>query len=183
VAGESAASWLDLGPTFIRRVLLTTLWVGIVGFICVAVYIGLRSGLSWAVGVALGMADLALLDALLREAIGQRRKIALLIYSVLKFGVIYAAGALLLFRVRLAPWPLLIGFSLFLAIAIMKVFGRLILTTPQLSRDREGPGGAYLRRAPGLGAGGHPGHATAGHSIHSPVGSRTPNVHQKEVRP
>ena len=157
MAGESAAGWLDLGPTFIRRVLITTLWVGVVGFLCIAVYIGFRSGFSWAVGVALGMADIALLDALLREAIGRRRKVALVIYGILKFGAIYAAGALLLFRARLAPWPLLIGFSLFLAIALLKVLGRLLLTTPQLRRDREGPGGVYLRRAPGghLPADGH----------------------------
>jgi hypothetical protein len=142
-------SWLDLGPTFIRRILVSTLWVGIVGFLCIAVYIGVRSGLAWAVGVALGMADLALLDALIREALGRQRKLALAVYGVLKFGVIYAAGALLLFRVRLAPWPLLIGFSLFLGIALLKVLGRLVLASAPLSRDREGPGGAFLRRAPG----------------------------------
>ncbi len=149
MAGESAAGWLDLGPTFIRRVLLTTLWVGLVGFLCIAVYIGIRSGLAWGVGVALGMADLALLDALIQEALGRQRKLALAIYGVLKFGVIYAAGALLLFRFRLAPWPLLIGFSLFLGIALLKVLGRLVLTSAPLSRDREGPGGEFLRRAPG----------------------------------
>lgn len=148
MAGESAASWLDLGPTFIRRVLITTLWVGLIAFLCISIYIGLRSGLSWIVGVALGMADLALLDGLLREAIGRRRKAALLIYGVLKFGAIYAVGALLLFRLRLAPWPLLIGFSLFLGVALLKVLGRLLLTAPQLARDRDGSGGAYLRRSP-----------------------------------
>jgi len=149
VAGESAAGMLDLGPTFIRRVLITTLWVGAISFLCVAVYVGLRSAVSWGIGVALGMADLALLDALLREAMGRRRTKALVIYGILKFGAIYATGALILFKARLAPWPLLIGFSLFLAIAIMKVLGRVVLSAPPLTRERKGPGGAFLRQAPG----------------------------------
>ncbi len=147
---ESAGSGLlDLGPSFIRRVLWTTLWVGAVAFLCIAVYIGLRQAASWGVGVALGMADLFLLDALIREAVGRRRPRALVVLGVCKFGAIYAAGVLLLWKARLSPWPLLAGFSLFLAIALLKVLGRLVLSAPPLTRERTGPGGPYLREAPG----------------------------------
>jgi hypothetical protein len=142
-------NWLDLGPTFIRRVLITTLWVGAVAFLCIGVYVGLRSGISWAIGVALGMADLALLDALLKEAIHRRRTKSLVLFGTLKFGAIYAAGALLLLEAGLSPWPLLAGFSLFLAIALLKVLGRLVLSSTPLMREREGPGGPFLRQAPG----------------------------------
>lgn len=151
MAADSAGHWLDLGPDFVRRVLITTAWVGTVGFLCVAVYIGLRQGAAWAAGVALGAGDLYLLNALIREAMRGRRRRALVLLGFLKFAGIYALGALLLFGLRLAPWSLLAGFSLFLAVALLKVLGRLVLASPAMQRERDGAGGPYLRKSPGGG--------------------------------
>jgi hypothetical protein len=148
VAGEGAARWLDLGPTFVRRVLITTGWVGALATICIAVYAGLPHAAAWIAGVALGVAELFLLDALIRETIGARRRSMLVIYGILKFAGIYAVGAAALFALHLKPWFLLSGFTLFLAIAILKVLGRLLLTAPSLQRERHGPGGRLLRNGP-----------------------------------
>lgn len=146
--GETAARWLDLGPTFARRILVTTAWVGLVVFLCIAVYFGLPNAAAWIAGVALGSADLFLLDALIREVVGARRRSALAVYGLLKFLGIYAAGAVCLFVLHLKPWTLLAGFTLFLAIALLKVFGRLLLSTPAMQRERGGPGGPLLRSGP-----------------------------------
>ena len=148
VAGEGAARWLDLGPTFVRRVLITTGWVGAVASICIAVYVGIPHAAAWTAGVALGVAEIFLLDALIREAIGARRRSVLAVYGVLKFAGIYAVGAIGLFVLHLEPWYLLSGFTLFLAIALLKVLGRLLLSAPALQRERKGPGGHLLKSGP-----------------------------------
>lgn len=148
MAGEGAARWLDLGPTFVRRVLITTGWFGAVAFLCIAVYLGLPQAIAWVAGVALGVAELFLLDALIREATGTRRRSVLAVLAILKFAGIYAAGAVGLFVFHLKPWYLLSGFTLFLAIALLKVLGRLLLCAPGLQRERKGPGGHLLRSGP-----------------------------------
>jgi len=147
-AGETAARWLDLGPTFVRRVLVTTGWVGLISFLCIAVYIGLPQAGAWIAGVVLGAAELFILDALIREAIGPRRRAALVAYGLLKFAGIYAVGAACLFALHMRPWFLLAGFSLFLAIALLKVLGRMLLSTSSMQRERRGPGGRLLRSGP-----------------------------------
>ncbi len=128
--------------------LVTTGWVGAVAFLCIAVYIGLPSAAAWIAGVALGVSELFLLDALIREAIGARRRAALVIYGTCKFAGIYAAGAVGLFVLHLGPWYLLAGFTLFLAIALLKVLGRMILSAPALQKERKGPGGHLLQNGP-----------------------------------
>ncbi len=149
MASDQARHWLDLGPDFIRRVLVTTAWVGGLGFLCLAVYLGIRQAASWGAGAALGAADLYLLDALIREAIRGRRRGVLVLLGFLKFAGVYAVGALLLFALHLAPWFLLAGFSLFLVVALLKVLGRLLLATPAMQRERQGAGGPLLRKSPG----------------------------------
>lgn len=151
MAGDAASRWLDLGPNFIRRVLITTAWVGGLIFICLGVYLGLPKAGAWIAGVALGMLDLFLLNQLLLEAIGQRRKAALVTYGVLKFAAVYAIGAVLLFVAHLKPWFLLTGFTLFLAVIFLKIAGRLVLTAPGLQKERHGAGGPLLRNSPGQG--------------------------------
>lgn len=147
-AGEGAARWLDLGATFVRRVLITTGWVGALAGLCIAVYLGPPQAAAWAAGVGLGAAELFLLDSLIREAIGARRRPVLIFLGLLKFAGIYAAGGLGLFVLHLRPWYLLGGFTLFLAIALLKVLGRILLSAPAIQRERKGPGGHLLRSGP-----------------------------------
>lgn len=148
-AGESAGGWFDLGPGFIRRVLITTGWLGAVSFLCVASYVGIRPGASYLAGVIIGSADLFLLDALLREVIGPRRRWALALYGIAKFAVVYGVGAVLLLCLHLRAWYMLAGFSLFLLVILLKILGLLLLNTPAMSRERKGAGGPLLRDGPG----------------------------------
>lgn len=146
--GKTATSWLDLGPGFVRRVMITTIWFGAVSFLLLGFYIGLFPAAAWIVGVALGIADLALIDLLIREAIGERRRRVIAVYFVLKTVVLYAAGAAALLWLNLNPFFLLAGFTLFLAVALLKVLGRLALSTSWMLKSRKGPGGPLLRNSP-----------------------------------
>lgn len=149
VVGQSATSWPDLGPTFIRRVAITTGWVGLIAALCLSVYAGIFPALSFLAGVVLGIADLLLLQGLIREALLAKRKLLIAVYFLMKFLVLYAIGGILLFVLHLAPLYLIIGFSLFLAIVLLKVLGRLLLSSRWMRTERNGAGGPYLRNSPG----------------------------------
>ncbi len=143
--------WSDLGPGFIRRVLLTTAWLGGISFLCLAVYLDLHKAVSWTAGVALGIANLLFLNGLVKEMLrptGGRPRV-LLLYALLKFPAVYLIGAAALIRFDLHPLFVLGGFSLFLAVAFLKVLGRLLLGTSWMARKQKGPGGPLLRGRPG----------------------------------
>lgn len=128
--------WTDLGPDFIRRILRTTAWVGAVVSLCASVYLGILPAVAWTAGVALGMADLAVLDLLLRELLGRRRPVALVLAFLAKFAGLYAIGAALIFWARLPALALLAGFPLFLGVAVLKIAGRLLLSARWMSSQR-----------------------------------------------
>jgi hypothetical protein len=140
---------LDLGPTFIRRTAITTVWLGGIAFLAIGVYLGLSRALAFLAGVALGIADLLLLHALIHEALFLKRLSLLAIHFAGKFVAIYGLGAIAIVLLRLSPWYLLAGFSIFLVVAILKVLGRLVLSTRWLSTERDGAGGPFLRNGPG----------------------------------
>jgi len=145
--GAEGTRWAELGPGFVRRVLITTSWLGVLVALCVAVYIGLPKAAAWGAGLLLGIANLLSLNGLFKEMLrpaGGRTK-ALIAYVALKFPAIYLAGALALIKLRLDPLYLLAGFSLFLAVSLLKVLGRLVLSRRWMSGERRGPGGTLLR--------------------------------------
>lgn len=148
VASDAAFRLAELGPGFVRRILVTTLWVGAIAFVSVGVYLGIPKALAWGSGLILGLANLWLLDGFLREMLrpdGARVR-SLVIFALLKFPAIYLLGAAALVRGRLDPLFVLCGFSLFLVVALLKVLGRLTLTVSPLARDRSGAGGPLLRK-------------------------------------
>jgi hypothetical protein len=129
-------------------VLITTAWLGAVCFLCIGFYIGLAMAVAWAAGVAFGIADLTLINGLIREATGRQRRSILAILFVLKTVVLYAVGAVALFLLELNPFFLVAGFSLFLVVIVLKVLGRLLLSSRWMRRERRGPGGSLLRDSP-----------------------------------
>lgn len=151
VPGGSAYRLGELDPRFIRRVLWTTAWFGGVAFICIAAYANLPKGLAWGAGVILGLANLFFLDGLIAEMLRPEggRAGVLIAYVLLKFPAVYVVGAAALIRFRLDPVFVLAGFSTFLLVALLKVLGRLLLTSRWLARERKGAGGAFLRSSPG----------------------------------
>ena len=100
-------------------------------------------------GVALGLADLSLINGLIREATGRQRRLILAVLFVLKTIVLYIAGAVALFLLHLNPFFLLAGFSLFLVIVVLKILGRLVLSSRWMRNERKGAGGSLLRDSPG----------------------------------
>ena len=148
MVGQSATGWWDPGPGFVRRVLITTAWLGTVCFLCVGFYIGLGMAIAWVAGVALGLADLSLINGLIREATGSQRRSILAVLFALKTVVLYAVGAVALFLLDLNPFFLLAGFSLFLVVIVLKVLGRLLLSSGWMRTERKGPGGSLLRDSP-----------------------------------
>jgi hypothetical protein len=149
VEGQRATSWWDFGPGFVRRVLITTSWLGAACFVCIGFYVGWPQSISWLSGVFLGLADLFLINALIHETITLQRKSVLAIYFVLKTVVLYVIGAVALFRLHLSPLFLLTGFSLFLLVVLLKVLGRMALSSRWMMNERKGPGGGLLRNSPG----------------------------------
>ena len=147
--GQTATNWLDLGPGFVRRVMITTTWFGAVSFLFLGFYIGLIPAAAWIAGVALGVADLALIDLLIRETMDARRRRVIAAYFALKTVVLYAVGAVALFWLKLNPFFLLAGFTLFLIVAVLKVVGRLVLSTQWMLNALKGPGGPLLRNSAG----------------------------------
>jgi hypothetical protein len=126
----------------------TTGWVGVVAFLCIAVYVGMRPAGAWIAGVALGMADLAVLDRLLRELLGRRRPGALAAAFLVKFAGLYALGAALIFLAHLPAVPLLAGFPLFLGIIVLKVAGRMLMGARGTPSGRGGDGSGWKEARP-----------------------------------
>ena len=146
--GQGATGWYDFGPDFVRRVLITTAWLGAVCLICIGFYVGWAPAMAWIAGVALGTTDLLLINALIAEAITLRRKAVLALYFALKTVVLYAIGAIALFQLHLSPLFLLAGFSLFLVVVFLKILGRLVLSSRWMMSERKGAGGPLLRNSP-----------------------------------
>lgn len=149
MVGKTSSRWLDLGPTFVRRVLVTTVWLGVLVSVLLSFYAGRAPAAAFAVGAAIGACGLFLLERLVREIFGGGRKSRLALLLAAKFGLLYAAGAWALIGLDLKPLPFLFGFSLFLLVASLKVAGRLVLSTRWMQTRRDGPGGPFLRQGPG----------------------------------
>lgn len=148
VEGQRASGWYDFGSDFVRRVLVTTAWLGAVCLACIGFYVGWAPAMAWIAGVALGIADLLLINALIAEAITLQRRPILAVYFVLKTVALYAIGAIAMFRLHLNPVFLLAGFSLFLVVVFLKILGRLALSSRWMMRERKGAGGPLLRDSP-----------------------------------
>jgi hypothetical protein len=144
-----ASVWWDPGPGFVRRVLITTAWLGGVCCLCIGAYVGFGPAIAWVAGVGFGLADLALINGLIREATGRQRRPVLLALFGLKTVALYASGAVVLFVLGLDPLFLLAGFSLFLVVVVLKIAGRMLLSSRWMEADRRGPGGSLLRDGPG----------------------------------
>ncbi len=152
MVGKTVTDWLDLDPGLIRRVIATTTWLGVLLFLIGSVYIGFVRAGTWGLGVLLGVADLILIRGLIRALIHGAPKWRFALYFVTKSVVLTAVGALFLLEWKLDPVLLASGFSLFLGVAILKIFGRLLLASRWMSVERQGTGGRFLRESPGAGS-------------------------------
>lgn len=174
----------DFGPGFLRRVRIATAILGTLGALVLAVYIGYREAAAALSGVALSLVNLTLLENLFHWLLvpprsGQRagagqtaaeaqdpsvvrspdrnRMLHVLLALGLKLPLLIGGALLILGPLRLPPLWFVAGFSLVLAVILLKAAGGLLssrtapqerwrwvdgrLTPPQRSalRDEGGP--------------------------------------------
>lgn len=119
----------DLGPEFLRRVRTATALLGGIGVLYVALYAGWAAALGAVAGVFLSLINLSLLAYVFGRLLrpdprwGYRIGIAL----VLKVPVLFGGAALALFVFHLPALWFSLGFSLMLAVIVLKVLGRFLL--------------------------------------------------------
>jgi hypothetical protein len=133
---------------FVRRVLITSAWLGALVVLVGGVYLGTRWGLGFAGGALVGAANLVFLTVLVRETVrlGKRRYGRILAILALKIPIVYGGLAgLLIWRVP-ATVAVVLGFSLPLIVITLKAAGRAIFQSGLLGRA---PRGSLRDRLPG----------------------------------
>jgi len=116
--------------TFIYRCLRATAVLAALGFLFGATYRGLPFGLALLVGAGWGILNLLLLTKLLEGVVSRSlpgeggastRRLVLL--ALVKFPLLYGGGWLLLKATDLPPGGLVAGFTLLLAVVLLRVLG------------------------------------------------------------
>ena len=130
---------MTIGLDFIARTLRTSAIVLLIFLPFGLLYLGVYPTLALFSGAVWGLVNLIFLSQLIRTVItpgkvDTGRAIGL---AVIKFPLLYLAGYFLVTVKQFDPLLLLAGFSLFLAVMLLKVLGRVILGLDnQQSRNR-----------------------------------------------
>ena len=123
----------------IRRTLITTAWLGALACLVAWTYWGGSRALAILAGLVLGSANLVFLTALVREFVrlGERDAVKIAVLFASKMLVVYGGLAALLLTRRLSVLALVGGFSLPLAVIVLKAGGRALQAT-RLFRTADG---------------------------------------------
>ncbi|MFZ5979458.1 MAG: hypothetical protein ACOYVF_02400 [Candidatus Zixiibacteriota bacterium] len=118
-----------MGLDFIDRTLKTSAVVLLIFLPFGVYYFGVFPALAIMSGAVWGLVNLIFLAHLIRTVIRSdkidiKRAVGL---GVIKFPLLYASGYFLLTIKEFTPLNLMIGFSLFIAVMLLKVLGRVIL--------------------------------------------------------
>jgi hypothetical protein len=122
---------LTMGVEFIYRVIKTSLVLAVLGFLFVTVYYNFRFGGGILVGAIWGCLNLLFLTNLITEVFTpgkEVRKGKIILISVVKFPLLYAAGYVLLWIKYFPAESLLIGFTLLFVVMFLKAMGRWFLS-------------------------------------------------------
>jgi len=114
-----------VGAEFVGRVVKATAVVAALAALFCATYLSPRVGLGVAAGAAWGCLNLLVTGSVVRALVSTERrgKLRILMLSLVKFPLLYAAGFLLL-RARVSPPESLVsGFSLVLLVIFLKALG------------------------------------------------------------
>ena len=118
-----------MGLEFLDRVRTTSIILGLVTALFLAVYLDLGCGGAWLIGIAWSLANLHFIAGLMKHILTKEkrsyRKIALLM--AVKFPVLYAAGFFLLQSGVLPITGLLAGFIWPFFVTTMKALGRAVM--------------------------------------------------------
>lgn len=125
------AGELELDPGFVRRTVITTIVVGLLGGLVAFVYLGALVAAGVLAGAIVGAANLWFLWKLIQLVVAPVRGStrAIVSFALMKIVFVYGLGAALLVWGKLPAVWLLVGFSLILLVAVLKVAGLLLTAT------------------------------------------------------
>jgi hypothetical protein len=117
-----------LGLEFVTRVVRTSAVVAPLVALFLATYVSPASGASFALGALWGSLNLLTVSSFVRTLFGKENPSKLRVAGIvlLKFPVLYASGLLLLMVGIFPLGSLVSGFSLILAVILLKAFGALV---------------------------------------------------------
>ncbi|MBI2194169.1 MAG: hypothetical protein HYU36_19510 [Planctomycetes bacterium] len=114
-----------MGVEFIHRVLRVSALLAGLGFLFTSTALGVPFGLGFLAGAAWSTANLWLLTRLVTTAFSAERSTKkVLLLFLLKFPLLYACGFWLVVHAKIHILGALVGFSLPLAVSILKSAGR-----------------------------------------------------------
>ena len=131
---------------FLKRIGRSTVVLGALAFVFVAVYYDPTFAAGILIGCLWGVANFAAISAVIRATIrpgGIQRRRALLLAAI-KFPVLYGIGYIILRSHKFLPVALVLGFSLLFLVTFLKALGRFYLRLDE-----------RIPRVPGSAAAGH----------------------------
>lgn len=136
------------GKDPIRRILRTTIWLGVLLALISWAYLGWRWALAFAGGVCIGGGNLIFLTALARQFLrpGPRDLASLIGLLSMKLVVIYGGLLALLLWKEMPTAGVVCGFSLTLAVITLKAAGRALLASGITGAEEPSGGSEHERR-------------------------------------
>ncbi|MGB2769221.1 MAG: hypothetical protein WBC88_05800 [Candidatus Zixiibacteriota bacterium] len=131
-----------MGVEFIHRVIKTSLVLAALGFLFVSVYYDFKFGGGILAGAIWGCLNILFLTRLITEVFSpgtEIRKSKVILITVVKFPLLYAAGFLLLKIEYFPAVSLVIGFSLLFLVMFLKAMGRWILSLDSKKKKNSAP--------------------------------------------
>ncbi|HEX7401168.1 MAG TPA: ATP synthase subunit I [candidate division Zixibacteria bacterium] len=128
-----------MGIEFIHRVIKTSLVLAVLILLFVTVYYDFKFAAGILAGCVWGCLNLYFMTQLITEIFApgkevKKRKVVLI--SVVKFPLLYAAGYLLLKTSYFPPLSLICGFTLIFLVIFLKALGRWILSMNKEKDER-----------------------------------------------
>lgn len=120
-----------MGLEFIGRIIKTSLVVSAFVLIFGAVYYDWNYSLGISIGLAYNCVNLWLIMGLVRRFVtpGERKPVPILAFSMIKFPLFYFVGYLIMKAGIVPVSSLVTGFTLLFGIIVLKVLGRLIVSS------------------------------------------------------
>lgn len=133
---------------FVIRSLKLTALLAVLGFMFTSVYLGAGWGLGFLLGAAWGIGNLYLIKTLIELAVrlDGRDWTSVGVLVLVKFPLLYGLGYLVLSRPWYPFWAPVIGFSLPLAVIVLKAMGRVLMHIEGPDAGRK-PAHSDLKRA------------------------------------
>lgn len=103
--------------------------LGLLGYLFATVYAGWGWGLGFLLGALWGAGNLYLIKTLIERVVklGERDWMSIAVLMAVKFPLLYFIGYLILSRDWYEVWAPVLGFSLSLAVIVLKAGGRMLL--------------------------------------------------------